>query len=154
LRLIERDPDPFLLAPDNAAGKARSIGILAQTPQGAESERAGGLAALVCFVAIGGAVHAPFNRHRAGRASPTVWTPLCWRRPPQRNGPSAGALGPQFRSAGREESDTISDVVSQSADPIKFWFRSHAWAVLNLRGAHFGQYQRWVLACFDPGGLT
>ena len=42
LRLIERDPDPFLLAPDNTAGKARSIGILAQTPQGAESERAGG----------------------------------------------------------------------------------------------------------------
>jgi hypothetical protein len=42
LRLIERDPDPFLLAPDNAAGKARSTGILAQTPQGAESERAGG----------------------------------------------------------------------------------------------------------------
>jgi hypothetical protein len=72
----------------------------------------------------------------------------------ERNGPSAGALGPKFRSAGREESDTISDVVSQSADPIKFWFRSHACAVLNLRGAHFGQYQRWVLACFDPGGLT
>lgn len=92
-RLIERDPDPFLLAPDNAAGKARSTGILAQTPQGAESERAGGLAALVCFVAISGAVHAPFNRHRAGQASPTIWTPLCWRRPPQRNGPSAGGTG-------------------------------------------------------------
>jgi len=30
----------------------------------------------------------------------------------QRNGPSPGELGPKFRGAGREETDTISDVVS------------------------------------------
>src|ERR1700737_1664107 len=67
--------------------------------------------------------------------------------------PARGRWGPKFRSAGREESDTISDVVSQSADPIKFWFRSHAWPVLNLRGAHFGQYRRSGAGLFRPWWL-
>jgi hypothetical protein len=128
---------------------------LAQTPQGAESERAGGFGRASLLRCHQRRCTCPFQPppRRAGLAN-FSGRPCVGADPPQRNGPSAGALGPKFGSAGREESDTISDVVSQSADPIKFWFRSDAWAVLNLRGAHFGQYQRWVLACFDPGGRT
>ena len=151
LRLIERIPIRFSLRQIMRQGRRDPPVFWRKRHKGRKVSARAVLAALVCFVAISGAIHAPFNRHRAGQASPTIWTPLCWRRPPQRNGPSAGALGPKFRSAGREESDTISDVVSKSADPIKFWFRSHAWPVLGLRGAHFGQYQRSGAGLFRPG---
>src|ERR1700738_2601275 len=97
-RPIERDPDPFFLAPDNAAGKARSTGILAQTPQGAESERAGGFGGASLLRCHQWRCPCPFQPppRRAGLANyldALVLAPTPSKKRPQRGGAGGRRLG-------------------------------------------------------------